>query len=214
MRIFNNLLTDKEKVNLIVNKYIYFHKYKLRFNEQRYVNSSNKNNWYFNCLTNVKIFINFELPINTTHLYYDHRGPIDFVLPNTITHLNFGYLFNHNIQKYHPLEELGKYKYHNFVNSYIPDSVIYLEFGKCFNKSIYGCIPNSVKYLKIDSFYFEFAINDLPESIISLHIRSSKCQIYDSLKLPKSLQNLVVHVKFKNLIKDMISENVKVKYID
>ena len=215
MRIFNKLLTDIEKIRLICNKFIYNNKYKLRFNEQYYVNSLHKNDWYFNCLTNVRIYSNFELPINTTHLFYDHKDPINFMLPNTITHLTFGYLFNQHIAQYRFSERErnnGTHKNPIFVKSFIPDSVIHLEFGRCFNKPIEKCIPDSIKHLELGN-AFRYTIKDLPESIISLHVYSPNCKIGNSLKLPKSLRDLIIHIRFKNLIKDMISDDVEVEYI-
>ncbi|AEX61323.1 putative F-box and FNIP repeat-containing protein [Megavirus courdo7] len=53
-------------------------------------------------------------------------------IPNSVTHLTFGYNFNQDIR------------------GCIPNSVTHLKFGQGFNQDIKDYIPNSVTHLFLD----------------------------------------------------------------
>ena len=82
---------------------------------------------------------------------------------------------------------ISEYKDSKFVKSYIPNSVVHLSFPWNFSREIIG-LPNSLQYLKIYSGF---------------------CKIKE---LPKSLKYLMIHKKFKDVIKEMISEDAKIEF--
>ena len=194
-RIFDKLLKDKEKLNLICNKFIYYNKSKLRFNERHYFCEINKNKWYSNCLTNIIVKKLFKFPVNVTSVTFhdSFNESIENLrfLNKNITHLNFGRKFNQR------------------VDNYIPNSVVHLQFGNYFCKSVCE-IPNSVKHLKFENYPVYFNIERLPSFITHLSIKHCNAKIY---KLPSSLEKLECSNRFYNLNKNRISSTTKVKVI-
>lgn len=126
MRIFDKLLTDKEKLKLIVNKNIYNNRCKLRFHEELDIYSSPNNNyWCFNCLTNINIHQLAILPKFIKRLsfndYSNWTKSIYKYIPDTVIDLYFGNKFNLPI--------------HNCI----PKSVKYLTLGKNFYSNFRRC---------------------------------------------------------------------------
>jgi hypothetical protein len=72
-------------------------------------------------------------------------------IPNSVTHLTFGYYFNQNIK------------------GCIPNSVTHLTFGWRFNQDIKDCIPDSVIYLKIPG-NRNIDLSDIPKTVKKLQI--------------------------------------------
>ena len=197
IRIFNSLLFDKEKINLIYSsRFIYQRKHKFTFEDEYFCEESYKNSSFFNCLTNIKVKEIFEFPKSVTHLKFDDYSNDPFhmssgkfvVLSNTIINLTFGRYFN------------------NYIDECISFGITHITFGVHFNKPIYNCIPNSVTYLRF-GYYFNQNIDDLPDSIKYLHLHCSYNKPIS--KFPSNLKYLEVCkefvLKFKHLINDDIT---------
>ena len=131
IRIFNKLLDDKSKLNLIsINKNINQKRTKFTFDKLIVCDEKYQNCWFYDYLTNVIIKNKkVKLPNSVTHLtfrYYFNQN-IEGCIPNSVTNLTFGYYFNQNIQ------------------NCIPSSVTHLTLGWNFNQNIQNCIPSSAK---------------------------------------------------------------------
>jgi len=70
-------------------------------------------------------------------------------MPDSITHLTFGWFFNQPI------------------NSCIPDSVTHLTFGYNFNQTINGCIPDSITHLTF-GYDFNQSMDSMPNSVVNI----------------------------------------------
>lgn len=202
MKMFNEILFwDIQKLNLICNKFILERRNKLRFNEQWVCLKEDQNKWYYNCLTNIRVYRdNFKFPESIIFVYYDSGSSPENLIQNNIPQLEFCWRFDSPI--------CSKSKDSIFIKSLIPNSIVHLKFGILFNKSIENCIPNSVKYLTLQR-NFSGIIKNLPESIISLILKTKHCRIEN---LPQSLKYLEVHEKFRKLITKLVYKNVKIKY--
>ena len=75
-------------------------------------------------------------------------------IPDSVTHLKFGFYFNQTI------------------NGGVPDSVTHLAFGDYFNQPINSCIPNSVTHLTF-GYDFNQSIDQIPNSVISISLSSN-----------------------------------------
>ena len=187
MRIFNKLLTDKEKLNLIVNKFIYDNKHRLKFNEQHYIHSMNGNEWYFNCLTNIKI----------DHLF-------NMVIPSSVTHLTFGENFDTSIENCIP----DSVTYLTLGEGHSPKLDISI-----FNQEIKGNLPRNLIYLYLGS-NFRKSINCLTENCPFLEHLELAPSYYEKINsLPNSLKYLTCSGMFYKINKHVINEKIKIKYV-
>ena len=189
MRIFNALLTDKEKISLISNKYINNNKFKLKFYRRYRCIKKDKKKWHYNCLTNIIVRTLFRFPVNVNHVTFDDSftNTIKNIskLNKNITYLTFGNFFNKPVE------------------NFIPNSVTHLKFGDCFNKPV-KFLPNSVKHLKLGKFYY---IRELSLFITCLTIQYSDQKL---AKLPSLLTKLKCSNIFFEKNKDIISSTTKV----
>lgn len=189
MRIFDKLLSDKEKIILISNKYINNNKYKLKFYGRYCCVKKDKKKWHFNCLTNIIVRTLFRFPINASRVTFDDS--FDNTIKNisklnkNITHLTFGKLFNQPVE------------------NFIPNSVTHLKFGDHFNKPL-NFIPNSVTHLKLGKFYY---IIQLSLFITHLSIKNSNQRLARLLPLLTKLK--CSSIFFENN-KDIILNTTKV----
>lgn len=157
VRIFDKLLTDKEKIILIsINKYFNNIKIKFTFRKRKRIIKKDKNKWFYNCLTKITINENFEYfefptQIKKLNVEFNSNQNIQNCIPNSVTHLVFGFDFNQTVK-----------------NS-IPNSVTHLIFVCNFDKNL-ECLPSSITHLSIK--YYNEKINKLPSSL-----RKLKCTI-------------------------------------
>ena len=161
-RIFNEILDDRSKINLIsCSKIINQYKFKLRFNDRYICLPQYQDKWFFNCLTNISVGDNFKFPENVTRLHYWHIGPFPTFISDKIIYLEFGVYLN---------SAIAEFKDSKFVKSYIPNSVKHLTLGYYFNQEIIG-LPNSIETLIL---YTNKCceIVELPKSLTYLKIRS------------------------------------------
>ena len=151
IKIFDKLLTDKEKINVIsVNKYINQNKRKLKFYNKKRCIPSQWKYWYFDCLVKIEIYILFRLPESlkylkihiideaidegdipksVTHFHIENtkRFYSNIIIPNHISHLYFKYLScNDNLGDYVTHLEIGDFNYFEFC---VPKSIIYLKIS-------------------------------------------------------------------------------------
>lgn len=218
VRIFDKLLSDNDKLNLFtVSKYLFKNRTKFKFYEFYSCNKKDSNKWYYDCLINIKIKEVFKFPKNLTHLSFDYsfNEPIDDLIkysPDTLTHLIFGHDFNQKI------------------DNLIPNSIVYLEFGwnfnrslktlinlpllstlilSChFNQSVRNCIPNSVRKIKFGSRFNISIKNCIPNFVESLkfgyRFDKSIDDLPDSiifLRLPRHYFDVVT--KFPSNLKEL-----------
>ena len=166
MRIFNSLLNNDDKMNLICNKYIHNNKYKLLFFDNIYCYPFHRTKWFYNRLTNIKVFEMFEFPTSITNLNFDSfvRNFDKKYIPDTVTHLKFG-RYDENMQSCIPTT-VTHLTFSGFISkiteSCIPNSVTHLTFTEFFNANIDNCIPNSVTHLR---FFTHFSIKCIPNSV-------------------------------------------------
>lgn len=127
------------------------------------------------------------IPKSVTHLTLEFDTPFEICIPDTVTHLEIGKLFNR------PLKGL------------IPNSVISLKFGGYVRQNIKGCIPNSVKYLTLGENMTYPMKGCIPNSVTHLTFgRYFNGSIKDVI--PDSVTHLVFGTFFNQPIKEM-SEN-------
>ncbi len=106
-----------------------------------------------------------------------------------LTHIDFGYAFNEEIENLPPSVKHVTFgaSFNKPIDGKLPASVTHIIFGHCFNKSVdnlpphvtyleFGCwfnqpidkLPPSVTYLRLLSFYFNRHVNRLPSSLVYL----------------------------------------------
>ena len=204
-KIFNNLLNNNDKLNLICNKHILSQRHKLKFNEMYYCTYSDKNKWYFNCLTNILISEIFEIPTSVTNLQFDscfrwrYPGIVQYWIPKSITNLHLGWNLRIQMEIHCYNEEKERFYY----ESCIPYGITHLHTGN-FNQRIYNfetIIPNSVKFLTFGQF-FDQEVDDLIINNVT-HLtfgRNFNQKINNLLKRSSSITNLKLGEKFDQKI--------------
>jgi len=112
-------------------------------------------------------------------------------IPNSVTHLTFGYYFNQELTK-----------------GSIPNSVTHLTFGYFFNQVLKeGVIPNSVTYLTF-GYYFNQKLNYIiTDNLIELLVSKNYTQTY--LKLNKDI--LIGYIDNESNIL-YVKYNIKLNY--
>ena len=219
LKIFNSLLFDKEKINLFhVSKFIYEKKHKFTFEDEYFCDEKYKNEWFFNCLTNIRIKKIFEFPKFVTKLKFDdycgdilktHSGEV-IKLPSTITHLTFGHHFNESIEGC-DLNGITHLTFGNRFNKSIYDSIPYsvthLTFGNCFNRPIYNCIPNSVTHLTFGDNFNHPIYDCIPNSVEYLTYGDNFDQFIQN-HIPKNVKYLTFGRKFDCPIVNSIPNSV------
>jgi hypothetical protein len=150
-----------------------------------------------------------NLPNSITHLTFGYRFNQQINnLPNSITHLSFGYAFN-QLVNYLP----NSITHLNFGNSfnqsvdYLSKSITHLTFGFRFNQPV-NKLPNSITHLTF-GFCFNEPMDNLPNSIT--HLRFGHCFNQPLDYLPKSIKELTFDSGKK--IKGNIPENIENIYI-
>ena len=136
------------------------------------------------------------------------------LLPQTITHIKFGYSFNHPVDNlpYHLLWLEFGYTFNQSVDM-LPHKITYLVFGNDFSQPV-NDLPNCLEYVSF-GYKFSQSLNCLPDSIIYIIIgcdvhpnNGSLFNVYTN-KLPKNLNNLCVYKKntYSSAIKKTIKSN-------
>ncbi len=135
--------------------------------------------------TNLK---SLNLGMDTFELYNFNSVIEPGVLPNSITHLKFGFNFNMPI----------------LPNS-LPTSLTHLNLGYTFNQEIVpGSLPESLKYLTF-SYDFEngdrpFVVGALPSGLEFLYVGQYFNQPFIPGSLPENLKTLVLGQSFNHLL--------------
>ena len=110
-------------------------------------------------------------------------------LPESLTHLTFGFNFNQPV-----------------VN--LPKSLIHLTFGYCFNQSV-DCLPSRLTHLTFGC-SFNQLVNCLPENLTHLTFNWQFKQ--NASNLPAGLQEIKIYRKQEQFIK--IPFGCKVMFLD
>ena len=114
-------------------------------------------------------YVNNLLPNSLTHLTFGWHFDQDVSkLPNSITHLTFGHHFDQDVSK-------------------LPNSLIYLTFDHCFNQETHN-LPNSITHLEF-GWNFKQDVHNLPNSLTHLTFGFAFNQ--DVSNLPNSLTHLI-----------------------
>ncbi len=118
-----------------------------------------------------------------TYLYINNKdNSIPSIIPDSVTHLNFGHYFNQPLKK------------DNNSKSIIPDSVIYLTFGNEFNQPLEkGDIPDSVTHLTFgQDFNQELRKGDIPDSVTHLTFGKNFNKPLNDDNLPSNLIEIIL----------------------
>lgn len=215
-RIFNKILDDKTKLNLIsCSKYLFQFRNKWKFNDFYYCCPEDMNEWFYDSLTNVRVGEIFEFPVCLNSLAFSH---IIFELdeksiPNHITHLIFGnrYHFAKSL-RYKDTTDPSNYKKPKYVQNvqkdFVPSSVTHLTFGYAYQQLESQHIPKSVISLKFKNDNHGDLLYDFPNNIeiLELNLRYKK----RVNNLPNSLKKLTCCNKFYERNKDLIPKNTKI----
>jgi hypothetical protein len=118
-----------------------------------------------------------QLPANVKHIYAYHRTN-DTYIPQFITHLTYGYLYDGLSKKTH-------------TRLIIPSSVTHLTFGFGFNEPIYGCIPYGVTHLTLGPDFNQPIVGYIPTSVTHLTLGKSFDQSLENISA--SVVHLVVN---------------------
>src|SRR5437763_1352899 len=101
-------------------------------------------------------------------LYYNCDQPLTKdVLPNSLTHLTFGYYFNQPLTKDVLPNNLTQLTFgHNFNQSLtkdvLPNNLTQLTFGTCFNQPLINdVLTNNLTRLTFDSYFIKPLIKDI-----------------------------------------------------
>ena len=124
-----------------------------------------------------------QLPNSLTHLIFGWKFNQDMrnALPNSIIHLTFGYCFNKDV-------------------SNLPNSITYLTFGRSFNQDVSN-LPNSITHLIFD-WKFNQDTRNLPNSLT--YLKFGYCFNQNISKLPKS----ITYLKFSGWIDSKFNHNL------
>ena len=130
-----------------------------------------------------------------THLTIKHNNKLkEGEIPNTITHLTFGYDFNQELKEGDIPKSVTNLTFGYDFNQElkegdIPNSVTHLTFRNMFNQELKkGDIPNSVTDLTF-GYSFNQELNILPSGLKSLILYENK-QILSNL--PFTLEKLII----------------------
>lgn len=167
IRIFNTLLTDKSKINIIsVNKFL--NKIKFTFSNKYLINLRDEVKWFYYLLINIEIkenFYDFSVNLNkeiislsrftnlkTITIRFNFFNNKMNYIPYSVTKLIFNYQFNFNIIKNSIPSHINELIFSNNFNQplspkSIPKSVTHLTFGYFFNRSVNDRIPKSITHL-------------------------------------------------------------------
>ncbi len=131
---------------------------------------------------------------------------IDDILLDSITHLEFGYYFNREINNYpKSLTHITFGSMFNRPVDNIPNTVTHLTFGKNFNQPVDN-LPDSIEYLIFDSDYFDQPVDNLPKSLKVLQFGFEFCQPIPNL--PSLIEFLGLGESF-NYPVDHLPEKIK-----
>ena len=165
---------------------------------------------YFNNYTNIKIDCGADdrkyiFPKNIKKLYIDYNVDANFIIPNTIKYLTFGFLPRNKISCIpNSVTHLTFGFYFNHpIKGYIPNSVTHLVFDTYFNQDIKDCIPNSVTHLTFDTYFNQDIKDCIPNSVKYLVFGSNFNQNIKNC-IPNSVKYLIFGDNFNQDIKDCI----------
>lgn len=131
-------------------------------------------------------------------------------LPNSITHLTFGYEFNQiidNLPSSLIYLKLGK-KFNRQINK-LPSSLQYLIFGSAFNLPISISLPVTLIHLEFGT-YFNYSIDDLPPSLTYLKFgHNFSNEKYIQLPFPSNLTHLYLGSGFNSSLASILPPKIK-----
>ena len=208
INILNNLLTDKDKLSLICNKFIYNNRLKFRFHNPTFCHKRSWKIWNYDLLTHVIVDDIFKFPKNVSHLkIMDQEFGIELEygdIPNSVTHLHFytntEFILRENII---PNSVTHLFVDESYLLENIPKSVTHLqieEFSGDFK------IPQSITHLIINCLYFAQII-EIPDNVTHLEFGD---QFDDNLEntIPNSAIHLTFGINFKSSFKNCIPNSV------
>ena len=231
VRIFNLLLNNEDKMNLIIcNKYINNNKHKLLFFDNIHCYPYHRTKWYYNRLINITVFEIFEFPKLITNLKFDGfiKNFNKNCIPNSVIHLTFG-TYVEDMQGCIP-DSITHLTFSGFqfkiTKTCIPNSSPNLVFGDFFIGNIDNCIPNSITYLRFGKRFCDFSSECLPNSIRYLifdHYPNGEGWSNSFLYLEKFLlENKdflksipIKYIKINKIFKEIIEDifpNTKIEY--
>lgn len=214
MNIFDKLLTDKEKLKLICNKFIYNNRLKLRFHTPTICKGRSYKNWYYNCLTHVITKDIFKFPDHVTHLkliQHKHKIHLSSIkegdIPKTVTHLHCSEYFNKKIVIPNNVSHIyfEENESVEFINSSITVTnleILDLERDECGELGIPKCvenltfsyrvkylgnvIKNSIKKITFKGKFYQSLIEEIPLTVTHLMVNNpTNFKFPDYLKVTK-----------------------------
>lgn len=214
-KIFNKLLYDDDKINII--KIIKI--CNLELYDYHFCNQKDKEKEHFNNFTNIVVVDNFELPRLTKKLTLGFSNGI-VTIPNSVIHLTFIETF------YKPVKII------------IPDSVRKITLGSFFKADFKDFVTNFVKKIVINSpftdpafltnlqitdlslgdMFTEYAFDNLPNSIVTLKLgrkfaNKQYVVCFHTVivsRFPQNLKYLYCSQKFVELNKNLLNDNINV----
>ena len=216
IKIFDKLLTDKEKINMIsINKYLNNKKYKLKFYNNKKCYPNDQKYWYFDCLTKIEIGISFRLPKFVKYLKINETNKFIKIgnFPETVTHYHFDngstnfvsaisiphsckHLYIKNLSCQH---DLSKNVTHLEIDSYddsifhVPKSITHLKIN---------CKIRFIESKTLTHLELKFDYNTI------LNTPNLKCVTFESLynlKFIDSLPSSVKYLKFKSIFPSLLN---------
>ena len=157
-------------------------------------------------LTHLSLGRNFNRPISfvnegLTHLTFDTDSSFDQVigekdLPNSLTHLYFGYDYNQELKRgvlKHNLKhlEFGFSYNQNILANVLPSSLTHLTIGGFFNKAI-AKLPVSLTHLKIDQSLQDLIFDSVvPGGVTHITVGTYNLERHRNKEVEKYLDKIV-----------------------
>ena len=146
-----------------------------------------------------------NLPNSITHLIFGavFNQKVN-KLPTSLTHLHFGSDFNQAVDNLpdNLTHLIFGYNFDRTVDN-LPNSLTHLIFGYKFNQKVYN-LPNNLKYLTFEYTLYNNPIDNLPKSIVLLSF-SCKCNIINYL--PEFIENIKI-LFYENDVDNTYIENI------
>ena len=211
-------LSNTDKINLLSST-LSTHKYKnkIYYNDDTWLDKIDKL-WYYNNFTSIMCNHSYNriFPKHIRKLHYDglfdnentiNKNTINkYTVPNSVTHLTFGYYFNQNINDCIPNSvthlTFGDW-FNQDIRGCIPDSVTHLTFGNNFNQNIRDCIPGSVTHLTFGDEFNQNIHDCIPDSVTHLTFGERFNQ-----DIHNSIPNSVTHLTFGCYFNQNIHNNI------
>lgn len=195
INIFNKLLSTNDLINVIsCSTFLYSQKHKLRFHELIECYPKYKNKWYFNCLTNIRVFEIFKFPIFVSKIIFHYIK------------ITLRYTTKNRFKKGEIPNTVVKLRLDEFLppKNCIPNSVKRLYFTKGYDCLFIeeGVIPNSVEVLYVGNYHF--SVNSIPNSVKVIYLFDWE----DISNLPDTIEHLILGVDITEKI-DKLPLNLK-----